>query len=139
MSAVVDTITGACLTSISPQPALLQANPGKNVNYLRPYLGFAAIQQEQSNGGASYNAMQVSWNRHFTNNLMFGVSYTWSRSMDDSSNYRDIVPDTYNPTNLWGPSEYDARNMASHQLPLRPAVLSQSEHASLESSLVAGS
>ena len=30
--------------------------------------------------------------------------------MDDGSNYRDIVPDTYNVTNLWGPSEYDARN-----------------------------
>lgn len=95
-----------------PAAGALQANPGKNVNYLRPYLGFAAIQQEQSNGGATYHSMQVSWNRRFTNNLMFGISYTWSRSMDDSSNYRDIMPDTYNPTNLWGPSEYDARNMA---------------------------
>jgi hypothetical protein len=95
-----------------PTAGALQANPGKNVNYLRPYLGFAAIQQEQSNGGALYNSMQVSWNRRFTNSLSFGVSYTWSRSMDDSSNYRDIVPDTYDPSNLWGPSEYDARHMA---------------------------
>jgi len=94
-----------------PSVGALQANPGKNVNYLRPYLGFAAIQQEQSNGSASYNSMQVNWTRRFTNSLQFGVSYTWSRSMDDGSNYRDIVPDTYNPSNLWGPSEYDARNM----------------------------
>ncbi len=94
-----------------PTVGALQANPGKNVNYLRPYRGFAAIQQEQSNGGAKYNSLQASWNRRFTNRLMFGVSYTWSRSMDDSSNYRDIVPDTYNTTNLWGPSEYDARHM----------------------------
>jgi hypothetical protein len=94
-----------------PTAGALQANPGKNANYLRPYLGFAAIQQEQSNGSAWYHSMQVNWTRHFTNNLMFGVSYTWSRSMDDGSNYRDIMPDTYNPSNLWGPSEYDARNM----------------------------
>lgn len=94
-----------------PTAGAIQANPGKNVNYLRPYLGFAAIQQEQSNGGALYNSMQVSWNRRFTNSLSFGISYTWSRSMDDSSNYRDIVPDTYDPSNLWGPSEYDARHM----------------------------
>jgi hypothetical protein len=95
------------------QPAVgaIQANPGKNANYLRPYLGFAAIQQEQSNGGAKYNSLQTSWNRRFTNNVSFGVSYTWSKSMDNSSNYRDIVPDTYNTTNLWGPSEYDARHM----------------------------
>src|SRR5215469_16778762 len=44
---------------------------------------------------------------------MLGVSYTWSKSMDDSSNYRDIVPDTYNTSNLWGPSEYDARQFAA--------------------------
>ena len=94
-----------------PTAGALQANPGKNVNYLRPYRGFAAIQQEQSNGAAFYHSLQVSWNRRFTNSLMFGVSYTWSKSMDDSSNYRDIVPDTYDTKNLWGPSEYDARNM----------------------------
>jgi hypothetical protein len=94
-----------------PTVGALQANPGKNVNYLRPYQGYAAIQQELSNGAARYNALQASWNRRFVNRLMFGVSYTWSKSMDDSSNYRDIVPDTYNTANLWGPSEYDARHM----------------------------
>jgi hypothetical protein len=87
-----------------------QANPGLNVNYLRPYRGFAAIQQERSDGSAKYNSLQASWNRRFTNSLMFGVSYTWSKSSDDSSNYRDIVPDSYNTSNLWAPSEYDARH-----------------------------
>lgn len=94
-----------------PVVGSLQANPGKNVNFLRPYRGYAAIQQEQSNGAAKYNSLQATWNRRFTNRLMFGVSYTWSKSMDDSSNYRDIVPDTYNTTNLWAPSEYDTRHM----------------------------
>jgi len=42
---------------------------------------------------------------------MFQFSYTFSKSTDNSSNYRDIVPDTYNTSNLWGPSEYDARHM----------------------------
>ena len=95
-----------------PVAGAIQANPGQNVNYLRPYRGFAAIQQEQSNGAAKYNSLQVAWNRRFANNFMFGVSYTWAKSMDDSSNYRDIVPDTYNTTNLWGPSEYDTRHDA---------------------------
>jgi len=94
-----------------PTVGALDANPGKNVNYLRPYRGFAAIQQEKSDGKANYNSLQVSWNRRFTNGFMFGLSYTWSKSMDDSSNYRDIVPDTYNTSNLWGPSEYDTRHM----------------------------
>ncbi len=94
-----------------PTAGALQANPGKNVNYLRPYKGYAAIQQEQSNGSSVYSSMQVSWNRRFTAGSLFGVSYTWSKSLDNSSNYRDIMPDTYYTNNLWGPSEYDTRNI----------------------------
>jgi hypothetical protein len=57
-----------------------------------------------------YNSLQVSWNRRFTNGASFGLDYTLSKSMDNSSNYRDIVPDTYNTSNLWGPSEFDTRH-----------------------------
>ena len=84
-----------------------QANPGVAINYLRPYKGLTSIQQEQSGVSSNYNALQASWSSHFRGGSLAGVSYTWSRSRDQSSNYRDIVPDSYNMTNLWGPSEYD--------------------------------
>ncbi|HZQ53636.1 MAG TPA: carboxypeptidase regulatory-like domain-containing protein [Bryobacteraceae bacterium] len=98
---------------INQAPAgTLQANPGVNINRLRPYKGFAAIQEEESVVNSMYNGLQVSWNRRFTAGSMFGFSYTFSKSSDNSSNYRDIVPDTYNTSNLWGPSEYDVRHLA---------------------------
>jgi carboxypeptidase family protein/TonB-dependent receptor-like protein len=87
------------------------ANPGVNINALRPYQGFAAIQEEESVVNSMYSGLQVTWNRRLTAGSMFQFSYTFSKSMDNSSNYRDIVPDTYNTTNLWAPSEYDARHM----------------------------
>ena len=31
--------------------------------------------------------------------------------MDNGSNYHTIVPDTYNTSNLWGPSEFDVRQV----------------------------
>ncbi len=95
-----------------PTVGALQANPGVNVNYLRPFKGFAAIQEEESVANSMYNSLQLAWNRAMKNGLAFGVSYTLSKSMDNSSNYRDIVPDTYNTNNLWGPSEFDTRQMA---------------------------
>jgi hypothetical protein len=95
-----------------PTAGTIQANPGVNVNALRPYQGFAEIQEEESTVNSMYNSLQLSWNRHFTKGLMFGISYTLSKSMDGGSNYRDIVPDTYNTSNLWGPSEYDTRQIA---------------------------
>ena len=49
----------------------------------------------------------------FRNGFSFGFSYTYSKSMDGGSNYRDIVPDTYNTSNLWGPSEFDTRHVAT--------------------------
>ena len=45
--------------------------------------------------------------------------------MDGGSNYRDIVPDTYNTSNLWGPSEYDERHIVDHQLYLRHSFLEE--------------
>ena len=104
----------ACLAGLRHQPAhagALQANPGVNVNCLRPYKGFAAIQEEESGVNSTYNSLQISWNRALQGGSSFGVTYTLSKSMDGGSNYRDIVPDTYNTSNLWGPSEYDTRHM----------------------------
>src|SRR5580692_8801737 len=97
---------------INQAPAgTLQANPGVNINQLRPYKGFAAIQEEESVVNSMYNGLQVIWTRRFTAGSLFNVAYTFSKSMDNSSNYRDILPDTYNTSNLWGPSEFDARHM----------------------------
>ena len=96
-----------------PTPGALQANPGANVNYLRPYKGFAAIQEEESGVNSTYKSMQISFTRAFTNGFSLGVAYTLSKSLDGGSNYRDIVPDTYNVSNLWGPSEYDTRHVAT--------------------------
>ena len=94
-----------------PTVGALQANPGINPNALRPFKGFAAIQEEESVVNSTYNALQVYWTRRFTNGSSFGITYTLSKSMDNGSNYRDIVPDTYNTSNLWGPSEYDERHI----------------------------
>jgi hypothetical protein len=92
-----------------PQPGTVVS--GTNVNYVRPYKGFAAIQEEEPVVNSTYNAFQLYWTRSFTNGSSFGVTYTLSKSMDNGSNYRDIVPDTYNTSNLWGPSEYDERHI----------------------------
>jgi len=94
-----------------PTVGALLANPGVNVNYLRPYKGFASIQEEESVVNSTYKGLQIQWERRFTNGSSFNVSYTLSKSMDNGSNYRDIVPDTYNTSNLWGPSEYDERHV----------------------------
>jgi hypothetical protein len=95
-----------------PTAGALQAAPaGTNPTYLRPYKGFAAIQEQESVVNSQYTGLQIAWTRKFRSGSSFGVTYTLSKSMDGGSNYRDIVPDTYNTSNLWGPSEYDSRHV----------------------------
>ncbi len=104
-----------------PLAGSVQANPGVATNALRPYKGFAAIQEEEPVVNSTYNALQVTWSRRFTGGSTFSFAYTLSKSWDNSSNYRDIVPDTYNTGNLWAPSEYDTRHVVlityTYQLP----------------------
>lgn len=86
------------------------ANPGINKAALAPYRGFSSILTEVSHASSRYNSLQVFWNRRFTHSLGFSAAYTLAKSMDNSSSYSDIVPDTYNTSNLWGPSTFDVRH-----------------------------
>jgi predicted heme/steroid binding protein len=94
-----------------PTIAAVQANPTAKLNAVRPFKGFGSIRQTDNIASSKYNALQATWNRRFTHGLMFGASYTFSKSMDDGSNQRDVVPNTYDTKSLWGPSEFDARHI----------------------------
>ncbi|MGH9402471.1 MAG: carboxypeptidase regulatory-like domain-containing protein [Terriglobia bacterium] len=93
-----------------PTLATVLANPGVNLNALRPYQGFGSIRETDGVASSTYNSLQIAWNRRFTHGLLFGAAYTLSKTMDNGSNYRDVVPDTYNTSFMWGPSEFDARH-----------------------------
>src|SRR6266704_157625 len=94
-----------------PTTAVVAANPGVNINALRPYKGFVSIRQTDNAANSRYNSLQIAWTRRYSGGLQFGVSYTLSKSMDNGSNQRDVVPDTYDVSMLWGPSEFDARHI----------------------------
>jgi len=105
-----------------PTPDVVAANPGVNLDALRPYKGYNSIRQTDNVASSRYNSLQASWNRRFQSGLAFGVAYTWSKSMDDGSNQRDIVPDTYYTHNLWGLSDFDVTHIMAinylYELPI---------------------
>jgi hypothetical protein len=94
-----------------PTADVVAANPGVNIDALRPYKGYNSIRETNNVASSTYNSLQLTWNRRFSGGLMFGASYTLSKSMDSGSNQRDIVPDTYDVSNLWGPSDFDTRHV----------------------------
>ncbi len=92
-----------------------------NVDALRPFKGFGIIRLTNNDANSTYHGLQASANRRFTNGFLFGVAYTLSKSSDDGSAQRDVVPNAFDVSNLWGPSTYDRRHVlvlnAVYQLP----------------------
>ncbi len=65
----------------------LKANPQfdgsttKSLNLYRPYPGYADTNIIAFGANSNYHSMQMSANRRFGKDLLFGVAYTWSKTM----------------------------------------------------------
>lgn len=92
-----------------------------NTDALRPFKGYGIIRLTNNDANSIYHGLQVSANRRFSKGLLFGLAYTLSKSWDDGSAQRDVVPNAFDVSNLWGPSTFDRRHVlvlnAVYQLP----------------------
>jgi len=95
----------------APAIGTVQANPGVNIDYLRPYKGYSTIRVTNNDANAIYNGLQVSLTKRFSKGITYGLAYTLSKSMDDGSGQRDVIPNPFNRSMLWGPSGYDRRHV----------------------------
>lgn len=93
------------------QPGTIQANPGRNVNFLRPYRGFAFINLGENAARSIYHGLQLSADRRFSNGLGYGVAYTYSKSSDDGSDRRAQIVNPFDARQSWGPSNFDRRHV----------------------------
>lgn len=91
------------------------ANPAVPLadNFFRPRPGHGAIQYREYSGISNYNALQASLNRRFQSGIQFGVSYTWSKSMDYSSGDNGQLP-MYQTYKRWvyGLAAFDQTHVA---------------------------
>jgi hypothetical protein len=52
---------------------------------------FGSVNAQLSDGNSEYNAMNVELKHRFANNIQFLMSYTWSHSIDDSSDLQTLL------------------------------------------------
>jgi carboxypeptidase family protein/TonB-dependent receptor-like protein len=52
---------------------------------------FGSINAQTSDGNSTYHAMNLDLKKRFTNNFQFLASYTWSHSIDDSSDLQTLL------------------------------------------------
>lgn len=101
----------ANINQLQPGTLTNPANAGISANALRPYLGYSAINLVEQGDTATYNGLQVDVNRRFAQGLGLGVAYTYASSRDCGSFQKTVVPNTYDPKAICGPSDYDIRQV----------------------------
>jgi hypothetical protein len=86
---------------------------GFNANFYRPYLGIGGIQRKDQTGSSNYNALEMSL-RHNIGGLELNAAYTYSHSIDDSSDNSDFgFVNSYNLNGYRASSNFDQRHNIS--------------------------
>jgi len=94
------------------QPGTIQANPNVQApDYLRPYKGYSTITESENQGASMYHSLQANFKRRLTKGLLFGAAYTWSKSLDFGSSNGTNLPNAYDRSNFYGPSDFDTRHV----------------------------
>src|SRR5579872_1301881 len=68
-----------------PTVATVLANPGVNLDALRPYKGYNSIRETDNVASSMYNSLQIGVNKRFSRDFLFGVAYTFSHMSDNGS------------------------------------------------------
>lgn len=84
-----------------------------SVNALRPYKGFSQIRMRLSDANSNYNGLQLYAAKR-KGNLELTASYTWSKTLTDTSGNGDDVDvgeDPFNRHTNYGPASFDRRHI----------------------------
>jgi hypothetical protein len=84
----VASVTGGAVTKAVFDAALAGANTVRTTGPITP---FGEVDAQLSDGNSNYNALNLELKRRFSNNFQFVASYTWSHSIDDSSDLQTLL------------------------------------------------
>ena len=121
-------VTNNVYGSTRPFPSLPATSPILPAQCTTPHPActLGTINQVNSGGNSNYNALWVTFNKHFSHGLQFLTSYTYSKSLDYNSlsaGETYIIQNAYNPRGDYGPSEFDVRHRfvlsGFYQLPFK--------------------
>ena len=102
----------AALSGGAVTKAVLDSQLGGTLRTTGVLTPFGSVNAQSSDGNSSYNAMNLELKRRFANNFTFLASYTWSHSIDDSSDLQTLLlpQDTTNFSAEKSDSLFDQRH-----------------------------
>jgi hypothetical protein len=107
-------LPGAYVTALAPYGVKGPPTRGKTtqqLNYIRPYKGYDAINTQITEYKSNYNGLQVALQKRFGASSLLSLNYTWSKAMTNAFNDTTAAQNTYNLAAEYGPARYDRRNI----------------------------
>ncbi|MDD5542712.1 MAG: TonB-dependent receptor [Acidobacteriia bacterium] len=103
----------AGLLADKPPGTIFTSATDARLNAVRPFRGYAAINNLEDGLYSNYHSMQVAVQKRFSGNSMINFNYTWSHAMTDAQTDRSSAPQ--NANNIrggeYGPSQLDRRHV----------------------------
>jgi len=85
---LVQALTGGAVTPAVLNGALAASGTLRTQGVVSP---FGSVNAQVSDGNSNYNALTLDLKKRFTRNFQFLASYTWSHSIDDSSDLQTLL------------------------------------------------
>jgi len=85
---LVQAVTGGAVTPAVFNGALAASGTLRTPGAISP---FGSINAQSSDGNSVYHAMNIDLKKRFSHNYQFLASYTWSHSIDDSSDLQTLL------------------------------------------------
>ncbi|HXW93802.1 MAG TPA: carboxypeptidase regulatory-like domain-containing protein [Terriglobales bacterium] len=106
-------LPGAYVKALAPYgvtpPVTFNTTP--QLNYIRPYLGYDAINSQQTSFNSNYHGLQATLKQRLGHNSELNVHYTWSHALTDAIADFATPQNTYNIASEYGPSQFDRRQI----------------------------
>jgi hypothetical protein len=83
----------------------------EQLNLVRPYKGYDAINTFETVFTSNYNSLQVQVQKQFTDNSLITANYTWSKNLTNASNDFRSAQYTYDLAADYGPADFDRRHV----------------------------
>ena len=86
-------------------------------SFLVPFVGFSpSLYIVDSSGKANYNSLQVTANRRYSKGLLYGVAYTWSKSMNLADTETGNMPVYQTASWIYGKAGYDQTHVLTFNI-----------------------
>lgn len=120
------------------QPGTLPATGAPNINSVRTYKGYGAITQQQYSDTSNYNGLQMTLGRRVAKGLSFSTSYTFSKTMEGTSQNlagTALPENSFNPKADYSAADIDRRQVLTANSTYNLPFFEHSNHAALRDTL----